>query len=176
MLANSTDLAMIVLPLGGFVWSFCHPEPSSSLQLEDELRVRVHLPKDTTLGWLEIASCLCGGFLKHHPGPSHMPHRYILKWHQPQRGICFLRCWTLKLSISWLPGCPGSSLMIVQAPAIAQATDPVAETPQLPKQRTHGLRRIPNADERSKSRGRIIYRPIHTFAGLPSAARSQPAH
>lgn len=73
MLANSTDLAMIVLPLGGFVWSFCRPEPSSSLQLEDEFRVRVHLPKDTTLGWLEMASCLCGGFLKHHPGPSHMP-------------------------------------------------------------------------------------------------------
>lgn len=73
MLANSADLSMIVLPLGGFVWSFCHPEPGSSLQLEDELRVRVHLPKDTTLDWLEMASCLCGGVLKHHPGPYHVP-------------------------------------------------------------------------------------------------------
>lgn len=175
--------------VGQLNWSFYASSSSGRICLE-------FLPSRAqflaaTWGWAQSSRALPQG---HHTGllavsaevslsiiqgPTTCPretHRYVPKWHQPQSGICFLCFWTLKLSISWLPGGTVSSLTIFQAPAISQATDAVAETPQLPKQSIHGLRRMLNADERSKSKGRIIYRPIHKFAGLPSAARSQPAH
>lgn len=178
--------------VGQLSWSFYDSSSSGRICLE-------FLPSRAqflaaTWGWAQDSSAFAQGYntglardgimslevsLSIIQGPITCPretHRYILKWHQPQSGIRFLCFWTLKLSISRLPGCTVSSLTIFQAPAIAQATDPVAETPQLPKQRTYDLRRMLNADERSKSKGRIIFRPIHKFAGLCSAARSQPAH
>lgn len=99
-LANSTDLSMAVLPLGGFVWSFCHPGPSSccSLKMSSGLECTPPPPPRTPhqaagVLWhhvsVEVSLSIIQGPVT---GPSEI-HRYSLKWHQAQSGICFLCSW-----------------------------------------------------------------------------------
>lgn len=176
MLANSTDLSIAVPPLV-CVWCICHPGPSSLLQLEDELRFGLSFPTDSRL--LEDSGIMSlVEFPEHHPCPSEI-HRNISN--DINRRAVFIFLWSrkhriLELSISWLPGGTVSFLCISQASAIGKATNPMAETPKLPKQRTQSPRRLFNVADRYKSKGKIIHKPSHRLARLPSVACSQPAH